>query len=95
MLLVVIKLLPPAQFRFQSSTLARLPRHGQPHAALWASAGGTWNLTDLNTLIDPNGGWTIDVAWAINNRGAIEAVGHKSDLQSHALLLVRCAGQAY
>ena len=66
---------------------------GQPHAALWTYAGGTWSLTDLNTLIDPNSGWTIDFAHAINNRGTVEAVGHRSDLQEHTLLLVRCAGR--
>ena len=66
---------------------------GQPHAALWTYAGGTWSPTDLNTLIDPNSGWTIDRAWAINNRATIEASGHKSDLQEHTLLLVRCAGR--
>jgi probable HAF family extracellular repeat protein len=63
---------------------------GTPHAALWTNAGGTWTLTDLNSLIDPSSGWTIDVAWAINDLGTIEASGHKSDGQGHTLLLVSC-----
>ncbi len=63
------------------------------HGGLWAYAGGTWTLADLNTLIDPSNGWTIDVAWAINDRGTIEASGHQSDLQEHTLLLVRCSVQ--
>jgi probable HAF family extracellular repeat protein len=63
---------------------------GGSHGALWTNAGGSWTLTDLNTLIDSTTGWTIDVAWAINNLGTVEASGHKSDLQEHTLLLVRC-----
>jgi probable HAF family extracellular repeat protein len=64
---------------------------GQAHGALWTHAGGTWILTDLNTLIDTTAGWTVDRAWALNNHGSIEASGHKSDGQEHTLLLVRCA----
>jgi probable HAF family extracellular repeat protein len=64
---------------------------GLNHAALWTHAGGAWTLADLNTLIDATTGWTIDNAWAINDRGSIEASGHKSDLQEHTLLLLRCA----
>jgi probable HAF family extracellular repeat protein len=61
---------------------------GQGHGALWTRAGGVWTLTDLNTVIDPTAGWTIDSAYGINNRGLIEAVGHKSDIIEHTLLLV-------
>jgi len=63
---------------------------GTHHAALWKSIGGTWALTDVNSLIDPSSGWTIDSAWAINDAGTIEAFGHQSDLQAHTLLLVSC-----
>ena len=57
---------------------------------LWVNGGGTWTLTDLNSLIDPTSGWTIDFAWAINDRGAVEASAHKSDIIEHTLLLTRC-----
>jgi probable HAF family extracellular repeat protein len=45
---------------------------GQPHATLWAHAGGTSNPTDLNSLIDTKDGWTVDFAWSINDRDTID-----------------------
>jgi probable HAF family extracellular repeat protein len=60
---------------------------GQPHAALWRKFNGNWMLTDINTMIDPTSGWTIDFAYGINNRGVIEAVGRDTDNIEHTLLL--------
>jgi probable HAF family extracellular repeat protein len=60
---------------------------GQPHAALWRNFNGTWVLTDINTMIDPTSGWTIDFAYGINDRDVIEAVGRGADNIEHTLLL--------
>ena len=62
---------------------------GQPHAALWVHAGGTWKIADINSLLDPTSGWIIDFAYAINDRGSIEATGRNSDAINitHSLLL--------
>jgi len=60
---------------------------GQPHAVLWREVNGTWIATDINSLINPTSGWTIDFAYGINNRGIIEAVGRNADEVEHTLLL--------
>ena len=60
---------------------------GQPHAVIWREVSGTWKATDINSLIDPTSGWTVDYACGINNRGVIEAVGRNADGIEHTLLL--------
>jgi len=44
-------------------------------------------MIDLNTLIPPASGWTIDKARAINTDHKIAATGYKDGVGSHALLL--------
>ncbi len=41
-------------------------------AVLWT--GG--QVVDLNSRVDPNAGWTLDIAAAINDRGEIVGIGH-------------------
>jgi probable HAF family extracellular repeat protein len=60
---------------------------GQSHGALWRNIGGTWTVTDFNSLVDPKSGWIIDDAYSINNCGLVESVGHKVDNVEHTLLL--------
>jgi probable HAF family extracellular repeat protein len=60
---------------------------GQPHAVIWREVNGSWIATDINTLIEPTSGWTIDFAYGINNRGVIEAIGRNADNVEHTLLL--------
>ena len=60
---------------------------GQPHAAVWRNVNDAWILTDINTMVDPTSGWTIDFAYGINNRGVIEAIGRNADGIEHTLLL--------
>jgi probable HAF family extracellular repeat protein len=60
---------------------------GQPHAVIWREVNGSWIATDINTLIDPTSGWTIDFAYGIDNRGVIEAIGRNADNVEHTLLL--------
>jgi probable HAF family extracellular repeat protein len=43
-----------------------------PHAFLYTDATG---LIDLNTLIDPNSGWLLERAYAINDTGWIVGTG--------------------
>jgi probable HAF family extracellular repeat protein len=44
-------------------------------------------MIDLNTLIPPDSGWTIDEATAISSNGKIAATGHKDGVGTHAFLL--------
>jgi probable HAF family extracellular repeat protein len=48
-------------------------------------SGGT--TFDINSLIAPNSGWTIEYASGINNFGWIAAGGYNGDGRTHALLL--------
>jgi probable HAF family extracellular repeat protein len=54
------------------------------HAYVYANG----KMQDLNTLLVGGGGWTLDVAWAINNKGQIVTTGSRpGDLNIHGLLL--------
>ncbi|HEY1603511.1 MAG TPA: DUF3466 family protein [Pirellulales bacterium] len=53
------------------------------HAFVYA--GGT--MTDLNTLIDPNSGWVLEKATALNDLGQIVGYGMLANGQTHAFLL--------
>jgi probable HAF family extracellular repeat protein len=55
---------------------------GQNHGFLWQD--GT--MSDLNDLIPAGSGWTLYVAWAINNAGQIVGTGSLNG-QTHAFLL--------
>ena len=53
---------------------------------------GSGSIEDLNNLIDPSSGWTIDVADAINDRGQIAAEGYyQGSGDAHAVLLTPIA----
>jgi probable HAF family extracellular repeat protein len=63
--------------------------NGISHAVAWLGAGGA--VKDLNALIPPTAGWTIEEAFAINNGGDI--VGHGLvGGQEHAFVLTRYTG---
>ena len=57
---------------------------GSTHAFISNSSG---SLTDLNTLIPANSGWTLTTANAINNLGQIVGSGTNSAGQTQAVLL--------
>ncbi len=44
-------------------------------------------MTDLNTLIDPSLGFTLESAAAISDTGFITGYGYNSSGQTHAFLL--------
>jgi len=48
---------------------------------------GQGNNIDLNTLIDPASGWTLTMAYSINNDGWIVGYGTNPDEKTHAYLL--------
>jgi hypothetical protein len=50
-------------------------------------------LTDLNSLLDPDSGWVLKTATAINDRGEIVGWGEK-DGETHAFLLQTVPGPA-
>jgi len=52
------------------------------HAFVWSQATG---MQDLNSLIDPNSGWTLMWAFAINDNGQITGSGSING-QTHAYL---------
>jgi probable HAF family extracellular repeat protein len=56
---------------------------GAYHAFLYTSGGG---MVDLNSLIDPQSGWELDTAKAINDAGQITGIGLIGG-QPHAFLL--------
>jgi probable HAF family extracellular repeat protein len=56
---------------------------GADHAFLYSN--GT--MTDLNSLIDPRSGWTLETASAINNKGEIVGVGLNANGQTDGFLL--------
>jgi probable HAF family extracellular repeat protein len=57
------------------------------HATLFDPTGDGNNI-DLNTLIDPNSGWTLTHATDINNNGWIVGNGINPQNEQHAFLLV-------
>jgi len=61
------------------------PQFLPPHACLFDPSGG--GATDLNTLIDPLSGWTLNRASCINNNGWIVGYGINPDGYTHAYLL--------
>jgi probable HAF family extracellular repeat protein len=67
------------QFVGDAFTLA-----GDDHAFLTDLA--TRRMVDLNSLIPPDSGWTLDLAFAINARGQVVGRGHIGD-QTHGYLL--------
>lgn len=44
-------------------------------------------MLDLNTLIGPSGEWTMEIPYAINNRGQIAGLGHRTGENPSGLLL--------
>jgi len=56
------------------------------HACLFDPTGHGNNI-DLNTLIDPSSGWTLEGANCINNNGWIVGYGINPDGYEHAFLL--------
>ena len=56
---------------------------GSDHAFLYSNG----QMTDLNTLIPANSGWTLERATAINSAGQIAAIGYKDGVGTRALLL--------
>jgi probable HAF family extracellular repeat protein len=60
---------------------------GWARATLFDGTGAGNNI-DLNTLIDPASGWTLEVAYDINNSGWIVGGGINPQGEYHAFLLV-------
>jgi len=58
---------------------------GQSGNGAWIWSGGTFQ--NLNNLIPPGSGFTLDNATAINDNGQIVANGYNSTGQEHAFLL--------
>jgi probable HAF family extracellular repeat protein len=58
---------------------------GQSGNGAWIWSGGTFR--NLNNLVPPGSGFTLDDATAINDNGQIVANGHNSGGQEHAFLL--------
>ena len=58
---------------------------GQSSHGAWIWSGGVFQ--DLNNLIPPGSGFTLDNATAINDNGQIVASGSNAQGQEHALLL--------
>ena len=58
---------------------------GQSGNGAWIWSGGTFQ--NLNTLIPPGSGFTLDNATAINDNGQIVANGYNAQGQEHAFLL--------
>ena len=59
-------------------------------AFIWDAEHG---MRDLNTLIDPNTGWQIQGAWAINDAGYIVGVGSKGGTSGGILMIPQVTGQ--
>jgi hypothetical protein len=49
---------------------------------------GSGNNIDLNTLIDPGLGWTLEIAYSINDNGWIVGQGINPDGYTRAYLLI-------
>ena len=67
--------------------LAYTGSDANPHAFLWQTGAG---MLDLNSLIAPSSGWTLNSATAINDKGQIVGYGNDPANQSHAFLLTPC-----
>lgn len=61
-----------------------------PTAFLWSNSTG---MVDLNTLIDPDSGWRLDTATAINNQGQIVGYSRFSSFDYRAFLLTPKSSQ--
>ena len=60
----------------------------QTDAVIWQpGSGGSYTLSDLNSLIPSGTGWTLTKAEAINDAGLIVAFGQQNGGAVHALLL--------
>ncbi len=57
---------------------------GWEHAFLWSPGGG---MIDLNSLIDTNSGWILEIGTAINDSGQIAGIGNHPSGQLRAFLL--------
>lgn len=57
------------------------------HGMMWSMQNGVWVATDLNTLIDPTLGFTIQSATAINNQGQVVGYGVNSLGQRSAFVM--------
>ena len=61
---------------------------GQTGAVIWQpDAGGTYTMSDLNSLIPSGTGWKLSEAHAINDNGLIVAYGSQNGGPGHYLLL--------
>jgi len=60
---------------------------GNQRATLFDQTGGGNNI-DLNTIIDPSLGWTLTIAYSINNNGWIVGVERNPDGFGRAYLLI-------
>ena len=58
------------------------------HAFLW----GNGSIADLQTLILPGSGFTVNNAVNINDRGEIAGYGTLSNGDNHVILLIPCDG---
>ncbi len=65
--------------------------YGAAFGYIHATIDQAGTLTDLNTLLDPNSGWTLLSASAINNKGQIVGFGFNPDGHDHAFLLTPTA----
>ena len=61
-----------------------------PTAFIWSKSTG---IVDLNALIDPDSGWRLDVATAINNRGQIVGYSRFGSFDYRAFLLTPKSSQ--
>ena len=61
-----------------------LPGDVYGHAFVYYGSGA---IEDLNSLVDPSLGWTIEVADAINGSGQIAAEAYQENGEYHAILL--------
>ena len=57
---------------------------GEEHAFLWHENSG---IQDLNNLVSPYSGWTLNKATAINSNGQIVGTGKNAEGKEHAFLL--------
>ena len=61
---------------------ASVPGHN--HAFVHYAAAG---MVDLNTLVDPASGWTLQWAYAVNNSGIVTGYGTNSAGKTHAFTI--------
>jgi probable HAF family extracellular repeat protein len=59
-------------------------------AVMWRKIRNKWCITDLNTLLSPNSGWFLHIAYDINNHNQIVGRGvHNGKVRSYLLTLGR------